>query len=64
MKYGHHEPNGRTFGFPPALFPSITTEEQPHAASEPPTVDVLGIHWRLSVAVIAMAVVAVAALLI
>jgi hypothetical protein len=61
VKYGQ---DARRFGFPPAFFLPMMKDEQPHAASKQATVDVLRIHRNLSLAVIAVALVAVAVVLL
>lgn len=59
-----HEQDARTFGFPPAFFLPMTKDERPEATSEQPAVDVVRIHRNLSLAVTAMALVAVAMVLL
>jgi hypothetical protein len=60
-----YEQDARGFGFPPALFLPMAKDEQPVARSEhPPAVDVLRIHWNLSLTVIAMAMVALVVVLL
>ena len=59
-----YEQDARRFGFPPAFFLPMTKAEQPRAAREQQTVDVLRMHRNLSLAVIAVALVAVAVVLL
>ena len=58
--------DARRFGFPPAFFPSMIKDRKPQQTSQqqPMIVDVVRIHRNLTLAVIAVAMVAMAVVLL